>query len=418
MEDLVLFKLHPEASNAEEGVDSDHYTTPPEWPDATSLNDGVSSHTITDHSIEIRMERPESPLSSIGHLGLVRGQRNALRAELRSHEEAAVQAKQSISSLRKLALRLAVRISVKEARISTHARLLAQARMEKYLAERNSPHTLVPGHVRQESYPLSPPQSPEPGKPLPALPRWDSSGRVTTVRFSPVDQHSPSLTELQRNHSYSARHNLDSTDQSQYGLGIFENQQLEKIDASRASLVKELEATQARLAKLFESQAILRERYNNEREKARTLDAECQEIHAKVSTLEQSKHEVEEDAQHLHQRIEDLEQGNSRLKGELETAKAERSNIQEDLSKLQSSKLTLEHQLQAATASKDTWETQLQSLHLSSNKLEQELEEKMIEIKEGTEKSDNTISLLEAERQKLDDDLKVTKFRLSAAVGT
>ncbi|KAF2419022.1 hypothetical protein EJ08DRAFT_44028 [Tothia fuscella] len=406
MEDLVLSRI-----DSTKRINSEAYTTPPEWPEASSVEEKSPSHSLVDSPFVKSLERPGSTHSRSGHSGPNHSQQSDLRSEVGTPGEAAFQAKQSISSLRKLALRLAVRISVKEAKISSQAHLLSQSRMENYLVEQaastgqDQAHTVGQSHSGLESYPLSPPQSPGSSKPLPSLPRWNSSGRVTTVRFSPVLQHDKDteLSGLQI-----ANDELDESSKQEH--------RLQMIDASRASLLRELESTQAKLRKLFEAQAVLRERYNNEREKARNLDAECQETHAKVVTLEQSKQEAEEEAQQLNHRIVDLEQGNSRLRIELETAKTDRANIQEDLSRLQSSKLTLEHQLQAATASKDAFEARLNSLEKSSDDMRLQLEEKSTEMQKGTEQSDHTIKLLELERKKLDEELTVTKFRLAAAV--
>jgi predicted nucleic acid-binding Zn-ribbon protein len=370
-------------------------------------SNGPLANEKMERRTDVPIERPESPLSSLGHIGLVRNQRNALHAELRSHEDAAIEAKRSISSLRKLALRLAVRISVREAHIASHARSLARSRMSQYLAERGtSPSAELEKKLPQsENFPLSPPQSPGPNKPLPSLPRWDSSGRVPLVRFSPVVQ--PDLRHLLHQRHQSAE-KWQAAEKYPDVLIRNDEQMFEKMDASRASLVKELDATQAKLAKLFESQAMLRERYNAEKEKARNLGTECQETQEKVFNLEQSKHEVEEETRQLHQRIHELEQGNQHLRDELGAAKDGRTNIQEDLSKLRSSKLTLEHQLQALSGSKGILETQMEQLRT-------QMEAKVAELERGTAESTTSITLLESEKIKLADDLRVTKFKLTAA---
>jgi cell division protein FtsB len=80
---------------------------------------------------------PVPSISNIGSLGLVRGQRNVLQSQLKVQQTATIEAKRSVSSLRKLALRLAVHISVKEARLASHARALAQSRLSQYVVQRN-----------------------------------------------------------------------------------------------------------------------------------------------------------------------------------------------------------------------------------------------------------------------------------------
>jgi chromosome segregation ATPase len=412
MEDLVLTCLcRQQLVKPSTAVASDLIASGPDSPQAApqpSSFDGPYSNEAMERRIEVPVERPESPLSNLGHIGLVRSQRNALNDELRTHEEAAIEAKRSISSLRKLALRLAVRISVREAQIASHTQSLARSRMSQYLAEHGTSRSeeRQKQHPRLEHFPISPPQSPSPNKPLPSLPRWDSSGRVPLVRFSSHVQ--PDIRQILHQRDQSAERWQAA---EKYPDVLIRNDEriFEKMDASRASLVKELDATQAKLAKLFESQAILRERYNAEKEKARNLDAECQETYEKVFDLEQSKHEVEEEAHLLRQRIYELEQGNGHLRYELDAAKEERTNIREELSKLQSSRLTLEHQIQAAAGSKMLFESQLTDL-------KDQMELKVAELEKSTEESATSITLLGAEKDKLAEDLRVTKFRLAAAV--
>lgn len=80
-----------------------------------------------------------SPLSTLGplaHLSLVQSQRNALRSELRTRNTANASQKESITFLRKLALRLAVRASIKETHIERDVQTIGQLRMSEYLRSR------------------------------------------------------------------------------------------------------------------------------------------------------------------------------------------------------------------------------------------------------------------------------------------
>ncbi|KAF2090029.1 hypothetical protein K490DRAFT_62903 [Saccharata proteae CBS 121410] len=72
-------------------------------------------------------------VSTLGQVGLIKSQRDGLGFELKAQQAANAEAKQSVSSLRKLAFRLAVRISVKEAKVAQSARSLAQSRASSYL---------------------------------------------------------------------------------------------------------------------------------------------------------------------------------------------------------------------------------------------------------------------------------------------
>jgi hypothetical protein len=79
-----------------------------------------------------------TPISNWAHLSFIKNQRNHLRAELKAHQIAGAEAKQSITSLRRLAFRMAVNISVKERQIATTARNLTSSRKKHYLSTRDA----------------------------------------------------------------------------------------------------------------------------------------------------------------------------------------------------------------------------------------------------------------------------------------
>lgn len=79
-----------------------------------------------------------APISNWAQLSFIKNQRNHLRAEVKAHQLAGVEAKQNISSLRRLALRMAVNISVKEKQIAKTARNLAASRKNNYIYGRDA----------------------------------------------------------------------------------------------------------------------------------------------------------------------------------------------------------------------------------------------------------------------------------------
>lgn len=79
-----------------------------------------------------------TPISNWAHLNYIKTQRNALRADLKAHQIAGAEAKRSVTSLRKLAFRMAVNISVKEKQIATSARNLAKSRKAAYVDGRGA----------------------------------------------------------------------------------------------------------------------------------------------------------------------------------------------------------------------------------------------------------------------------------------
>lgn len=74
-----------------------------------------------------------TPISNWAHLSYIKNQRTSLRGELKAHQIAGAEAKRSVTSLRRLAFRMAVNISVKEKQIATTAKSLAKTRSKNYL---------------------------------------------------------------------------------------------------------------------------------------------------------------------------------------------------------------------------------------------------------------------------------------------
>ena len=75
-----------------------------------------------------------APISNWAQLSYLKNQRNQLRTELQLHQVADTEAKHSISSLRRLAFRMAANISIKEKQIANTARNLASSRKKNYLS--------------------------------------------------------------------------------------------------------------------------------------------------------------------------------------------------------------------------------------------------------------------------------------------
>lgn len=79
-----------------------------------------------------------TPISNWAHLNYIKSQRNTLRTEIKAQHLAGAEAKRSVSSLRRLAFRMAINISVKEKQIATSARNLAQSRKGTYVEGRDA----------------------------------------------------------------------------------------------------------------------------------------------------------------------------------------------------------------------------------------------------------------------------------------
>jgi hypothetical protein len=92
-------------------------------------------HALPDASLLLN-HSPLSTLSPLAHLGLVQSQRNALRSELNSQNTTNASQAESITSLRKLSLRLVVRMFVKNFHLQNDVQIISQLRMSEYLRSR------------------------------------------------------------------------------------------------------------------------------------------------------------------------------------------------------------------------------------------------------------------------------------------
>jgi hypothetical protein len=98
--------------------------------------DGPS--TPDDHASSSKDDDKLTPITNWAHLSYIKNQRNNLRTELKAHQIAGAEAKQSVTSLRRMAFRMAVNISVKEKQIATSARNLVRSRKSHYLDGRDT----------------------------------------------------------------------------------------------------------------------------------------------------------------------------------------------------------------------------------------------------------------------------------------
>ena len=108
----------------------DHWGSHPQTIDGSSTPD--------DHALSSKDDDKLTPISNWAHLSYIKNQRNNLRAELKVHQIAGAEAKQSVTSLRRMAFRMAVNISVKEKQIATSARNLVRSRKSHYLDGRDA----------------------------------------------------------------------------------------------------------------------------------------------------------------------------------------------------------------------------------------------------------------------------------------
>jgi hypothetical protein len=106
------------------------------WGSQSQTIDG--SCTPDDNALSSKDDDKLTPITNWAHLSYIKNQRNTLRAELKVHQVAGAEAKQSVTSLRRMAFRMAVNISVKEKQIATSARNLVRSRKSHYLDGRDA----------------------------------------------------------------------------------------------------------------------------------------------------------------------------------------------------------------------------------------------------------------------------------------
>jgi hypothetical protein len=104
----------------------------------SSLSSGRDSRDSSPSSERRRILNIESQTSALGHVGLLKWQRNDLRKDLLQQRGLTAVEKQNVGKARKLALRLAAQIAVKEAQLKSHAQALSKARGGQYFVARRS----------------------------------------------------------------------------------------------------------------------------------------------------------------------------------------------------------------------------------------------------------------------------------------
>lgn len=105
----------------------------PRTPSSTQSNIADSEQLNTSTT-----EEALTPIANWAHLSLLKKDRIFLRSQLSAQQAANSEAQASVSALRRLAIRLAVNVSVKEKRIANTLRSLSQSRKNEYISSRNA----------------------------------------------------------------------------------------------------------------------------------------------------------------------------------------------------------------------------------------------------------------------------------------
>jgi hypothetical protein len=114
------------------GFFSDHHHTGPQSPRSeVDLDEACIASSSQKNDML-------TPISNWAQLTFMKNQRNTLRSKLKAQQVASNEARASVTTLRRLAIRLAVNIAVKEKQIASAAKSLANSRRTDYAATRNA----------------------------------------------------------------------------------------------------------------------------------------------------------------------------------------------------------------------------------------------------------------------------------------
>lgn len=370
MEDLVLnhimlrFRSRRGTANSSR-CEVDNYSIQ----DRKSVSPVESGETDASHKPPITPASPVSEVSSSKNIALLESESSddlygltpvqtkqaIYEIENKKPQDATLEKKRSITSVKKLALRLGSRIGSKDLRIVTHGRVLQKPRPSQHnrsAAAAASPYGSTSADTSNEHSKVSlPPQqpagtyqvtdTPEVTSPQTATVTQQSSGdHQTNGSVSPIEEEKdesmpktsakplPATPQAQAPPDFglppdvgvSADHNLAKLlppIQASSDLANSIDEKLTSMQAGsfRPTLKDELEATQQKLSQLFESQALLRERYNTEKDRSSKLDVEHQVTHNRIHSLEQSTRDMNDELRRLYEYVGSLERANKELRG-------------------------------------------------------------------------------------------------------
>jgi hypothetical protein len=366
MEDLVLnhimMRFRTRRTTSSSKCEVDDYTGS-KW-DRRSVSPVESGETNATHKLPIAPASPVSEVStSNNHAGLlptessddlygltpVQTKQNIYEIEHQKPHDANLEKKRSITSVKKLALRFSSRLGSRDSKVPAQGRVLQKARPAAQSTVSISPYASTSGgNSSQRSEPslptqptsvtsqaeapkavtdsqdLSevPPPKPETESETESMPKTELRIEGKPLPASPQHEQAPPIFGLPPDFGVSADHNLAKLLPPIQASSDLANSIDAKLTSIRAGSLQptavlndELEATKLKLSQLFESQALLRERYNSEKDKTTKLDAEHQLTHTRIHSLEQSARDMNDELRRLYEYVGSLERANKELRG-------------------------------------------------------------------------------------------------------
>ncbi|KAL1626400.1 hypothetical protein SLS56_006898 [Neofusicoccum ribis] len=312
-----------------------------------------TASSTTSSRREATRDAPPAKVSEISHLALVKGQRDTVRTQLRATQQATAEAQQSVSSLRKLAFRLAVRISVKEAKVAQAARSLANSRRHDYVHSRKHE-----GRIAQLQATLT--RHEQRNREL--LHNLEQAAQLTIqylteirtanerlIKAKKESDHAlllcrSRIASLQEDFQQSQNHvrSLEKDNSSLEHMVKDYESKVRTLEDEKARLEMQLRKQQERLIVSSKTEETLRAELEEHKARILELERECEQSRARITELEESWSGIEEDL--------------SGCKLQLKTLERERLALQEELSSVRK-KLAFSDRshadLQAKLASKE-----------------------------------------------------------------
>ncbi|KIW00210.1 uncharacterized protein PV09_08250 [Verruconis gallopava] len=322
----------------------------------------------------------ESQTSALGHVGLLKWQRNDLRKQLVRQKELTVAEKQNAAKARKLALRLAAQIAVKEASIRSHAKALQTSRGKSYVAARRSDATIKDLEAKLQddliradallralggsnavskhdglgfhiSRPLSPPLSPFSSPALQGKRSRSSSSQKLPSEILQLCQIRAEALLRENSEQSDSLQRLQQTESSLRRTILEKTAEITRLQTSKDEIEKQLAQARKEIERL-ESEAL-----NNERSIA--------QLSTKKETLEQTVIKLTDEVNRLRELSEQSELQLAGAKNHIEQLSKERENTEAKLS-------TLEKELRRLEEAKTEALTKADDLRDQMSKREEE----------------------------------------------
>jgi len=367
----------------------------------------------------------ESNTSALGHVGLLKHQREALRHQLQQQYLVNKKQAQSSSTLRKLALRLSVQISLREARLKNLAEALSRSRLTQYLSERD-----YDANVKQL---------------LEVLKTYERHGEdiiraldedevaASKSTFRDLKKHVALLTVVELPEQFGAYQRPFTPPESPFSSRSSNRAPTPSDFFSKANsrhLPSEvLEVCLQRIKELVKNHQLSLDSINGLKESERALQDAVRDHEDKYRELEISKESLSADLERKLSQISDVRRDLEQSQNAIRDLEATQSSTTGDIQALQANVQSLESsereyqqrieslradidKLQVENETIQSKVSELQSTKDSLHDAVKELEDELATLKFAGREADRTIAVKEERLTKLQEDLRQNQITL------